>query len=54
MTVIEATSPGDAWCKVSRYLLENGERVGNLTEEQNVVNVITALPVESILITFSI
>lgn len=41
MTVIEATSPGDAWVKVSKHLLENGERVGNLTEELNVVTEIT-------------
>ena len=41
MTVIEATSPGDAWVKVSKYLLENGVRVGNLTEELNVVTEIT-------------
>ena len=41
MTVIEATSPGDAWCNVSKYLLENGVKVGNLTEELNVVTEIT-------------
>jgi len=41
MTVIEATSPGDAWCKVSKHLLENGVRVGNLTEELNVMTEIT-------------
>ena len=41
MTVIEATSPGDAWVKVSKHLLENGVRVGNLTEELNVVTEIT-------------
>ena len=41
MTIIEATSPGDAWCKVSRYLLGNGVKVGNLTEELNVVTEIT-------------
>ena len=41
MTVIEATSPGDAWCNVSRHLLENGVKVGNLTEELNVVTEIT-------------
>lgn len=41
MTVIEATSPGDAWCKVSKHLLENGVKVGNLTEELNVMTEIT-------------
>ena len=41
MTVIEATSPGDAWVKVSKYLLASGSRVGNLTEELNVVTEIT-------------
>lgn len=41
MTVIEATSPGDAWVKVSKYLLANGVKVGNLTEELNVVTEIT-------------
>lgn len=41
MTVIEATSPGDAWVKVSTHLLENGVRVGNLTEELNVMTEIT-------------
>ena len=41
MTIIEATSPGDAWCKVSNYLLMHGLRVGNLTEELNVVTEIT-------------
>jgi|TARA_B100000073_G_scaffold262162_1_gene221861 thymidylate synthase len=41
MTVIEATSPGDAWVKVSKHLLENGVKVGNLTEELNVVTEIT-------------
>jgi thymidylate synthase len=41
MTVIEATSPGDAWVKVSKHLLENGVRVGNLTEELNVMTEIT-------------
>ena len=34
MTVIEATSPGDAWVKVSKHLLSTVEvGVGNLTEE---------------------
>jgi thymidylate synthase len=41
MTIIQANSPGDAWCKVSRHLLENGVKVGNLTEELNVVTEIT-------------
>ena len=41
MTVIEATSPGDAWCKVSKHLLANGVKVGNLTEELNVMTEIT-------------
>lgn len=41
MTVIEATSPGDAWVKVSQHLLASGSRVGNLTEELNVVTEIT-------------
>lgn len=41
MTIIEATSPGDAWVKVSKHLLENGVKVGNLTEELNVVTEIT-------------
>lgn len=41
MTVIEAVSPGDAWCKVSKHLLANGEKVGNLLEELNVMTVIT-------------
>ena len=41
MTVIEATSPGDAWVKVSKHLLEHGVKVGNLTEELNVVTEIT-------------
>jgi len=41
MTVIKATSPGDAWCKVSKHLLENGVRVCNLTEELNVMTEIT-------------
>jgi thymidylate synthase len=41
MTVIEATSPGDAWCKVSKHLLENGVKVGNLIEELNVMTEIT-------------
>ena len=41
MTVIEATSPGDAWVKVSKHLLENGVKVGNLTEELNVMTEIT-------------
>ena len=41
MTVIEATSPGDAWVKVSKHLLANGVRVGNLTEELNVMTEIT-------------
>jgi hypothetical protein len=33
MTVIEATSPGDAWVKVSKHLIANGVKVGDLTEE---------------------
>ena len=41
MTVIEATSPGDAWVKVSQHLLASGSRVGNLTEELNVMTEIT-------------
>ena len=41
MTVIEATSPGDAWVKVSKHLLEHGTKVGNLTEELNVITEIT-------------
>jgi len=41
MTVIEATSPGDAWVKVSKHLLEHGNKVGNLTEELNVMTEIT-------------
>lgn len=41
MTVIKATSPGDAWCKVSNHLLEHGVKVGNLTEELNVMTEIT-------------
>ena len=41
MTVIEATSPGDAWVKVSKHLLANGVKVGNLTEELNVMTEIT-------------
>ncbi len=41
MTVIEATSPGDAWVKVSKYLIANGEKVGDLTEELNVMTEIT-------------
>lgn len=41
MTVIEATSAGDAWVKVSKHLLENGEKVGNLIEELNVMTEIT-------------
>jgi thymidylate synthase len=41
MTVIEATSPGDAWVKVSNHLLTNGIKVGNLTEELNVMTEIT-------------
>lgn len=41
MTVIEATSPGDAWVKVSKHLLEHGVKVGNLIEELNVVTEIT-------------
>lgn len=41
MTVIEANSPGDAWVKVSKHLLENGVKVGNLTEELNVMTEIT-------------
>lgn len=41
MTVIEATSPGDAWVKVSKHLLQHGVKVGNLTEELNVMTEIT-------------
>ena len=41
MTVIEAVSPGDAWVKVSKHLLVNGVKVGNLTEELNVMTEIT-------------
>ena len=41
MTVIEATSPGDAWVKVSNHLLEKGVKVGNLIEELNVMTEIT-------------
>ncbi len=41
MTVIEAKSPGDAWVKVSNHILENGVKVGNLTEELNVMTEIT-------------
>mgnify|MGYP000312258636 CR=1 FL=1 len=41
MTVIEATSPGDAWVKVSKHLLASGSRVGNLTEELNVITEIS-------------
>ncbi len=41
MTVIEATSPGDAWVKVSKHLLENGIKIGDLTEELNVMTEIT-------------
>lgn len=41
MTVIEAKSPGDAWCKVSKHLLANGSKVGNLLEELNVMTIIT-------------
>lgn len=41
MTVITATSPGDAWCKVSNHLLNNGIKVGNLIEELNVMTEIT-------------
>lgn len=41
MTVIEATSPGDAWCKVSNHLLKNGVKIGNLVEELNVMTEIT-------------
>lgn len=41
MTVIEAVSPGDAWVKVSKHLLANGVKVGNLTEELNVMTEIT-------------
>jgi thymidylate synthase len=41
MTVIAATSPGDAWVKVSKHLLENGVKVGNLLEELNVMTEIT-------------
>lgn len=41
MTIIEATSPGDAWCKVSKHLLANGINVGGLLEELNVMVNIT-------------
>jgi thymidylate synthase len=41
MTVIQATSPGDAWVKTSTHLLANGEKVGNLIEELNVMVEIT-------------
>ena len=41
MTVIEAKSAGDAWCKVSRHLLSNGINVGGLLEELNVMTEIT-------------
>jgi thymidylate synthase len=41
MTVIQAVSPGDAWVKVSKHLLENGIKVGDLTEELNVMTEIT-------------
>jgi thymidylate synthase len=41
MTVIEATSPGDAWVKVSKHLIQNGVKVGDLTEELNVMTEIT-------------
>ena len=41
MTVIEATSPGDAWVKVSKHLIANGVKVGDLTEELNVMTEIT-------------
>lgn len=41
MTVIEAVSPGDAWVKVSKHLLENGIKIGDLTEELNVMTEIT-------------
>jgi thymidylate synthase len=41
MTVIEAVSPGDAWVKVSKHLLANGVKVGDLTEELNVMTEIT-------------
>ena len=41
MTVIEAVSPGDAWVKVSKHLLERGEKVGELIEELNVMMEIT-------------
>ena len=41
MTVINATSPGDAWVKVSKHLLSNGEDVGGLIEELNVMVEIT-------------
>lgn len=41
MTVIHATSAGDAWVKVSKHLLENGEKVGNIIEELNVMTEIT-------------
>jgi thymidylate synthase len=37
MTVIEAISPGDAFCKVSKHLLANGVKIGNLIEELNVM-----------------
>lgn len=41
MTVIEAVSPGDAWVKVSNHLLSNGVKVGDLTEELNVMTEIS-------------
>jgi thymidylate synthase len=41
MTVIKATSAGDAWVKVSNHLLETGQKVGNLLEELNVMTEIT-------------
>ena len=41
ITVIEASSPGDAWVKVSKHLLASGSRVGNLTEELNVITEIS-------------
>lgn len=41
MTIIEAVSPGDAWVKVSKHLLQNGIKIGDLTEELNVMTEIT-------------
>lgn len=41
-TVIQATSPGEAWVKASLYILENGVNVGSgLIEELNVITEIT-------------